>query len=81
MLALTVKIKKNLSLAQHNPRNNLQEVKLVAEQALEEAEEEEEEAEVQVQDDQPYQETPRMAIIQITCKPQMANCIDYISIN
>ena len=43
---------------------------------LEEAEEEEEEAEVQVQDDQPYQETPRMATTLITCKQQMANCKD-----
>ena len=46
------------------------------EEAQEEAEEEEEEAEVQLQDDQPYQETPRMAIIQITCKLQMVNCKD-----
>ena len=43
------------------------------EEAQEEAEEEEEEAKVQLQDDQPYQETPRMAIIQITYKLQMVN--------
>ena len=72
MLTLRVKPRKNPSLAPHNPHNP-QEEKLEAEVAPEETEEEEEEAEVQVQDDQPYQETLEMETILITCKQQMAN--------